>query len=345
MNPLHIIAPSSKSIQREYVDKRLRQIAKDEKGRAHPLKTLIEGMQRRHGITNTPWTDTYTRLLQRLQAADLTINVNAGSWFHAPNRYGTYSQIYERAVGPNGTMTLMGNENNDANSRAIADDLVTIPEEWANAHPFSQRKRLHDALNATGASRSAGALVHKPDNLDQQKHHPTLTGNKTAGFTTTNTKFKPKAREVFAGLNFGRRAHGACVQYGWSHLVLKPSLKQRALYYPADTFTIAKHGTSTQCSYHSLGSLLLGADDTLRGQIWSACHDGRVLSDSAAPNTLIEAHIFKQIKIAEDVQALVLSRTQKGTKPPWGEPQWKLIVENATDWCERNGVRLQFAAD
>src|SRR5579875_2242583 len=38
----------------------------------------------------------YEKITQRLQAAELTINFKASSWFTQPNHYETYAQMYER---------------------------------------------------------------------------------------------------------------------------------------------------------------------------------------------------------------------------------------------------------
>jgi hypothetical protein len=59
---------------------------------------------------------------------------------------------------------------------------------------------------------------------------------------------------------------------------------------------------------------------------------------------LLEAHLFKGIKIAEDVKELVLSRQKKSVQTPWTEAEWRTITTNATEWCKRNKVRLLFAS-
>ena len=58
----------------------------------------------------------------------------------------------------------------------------------------------------------------------------------------------------------------------------------------------------------------------------------------------MEAHIFKKVKLAEDVQTLVLSRQRKKDDPAFSNAEWNTIVKNATKWCQRNGIRLTFAA-
>jgi hypothetical protein len=346
MSLISMLSPSSKSIQKEYVDKRLRHIKHEDKAKAQAVADKIIALQRQHHIGSdqrpVPWTDTYLRIHERLRAADLTINLDAGSWFARDNTYATYSQMYERATGANGQMALKDDEYNKAAVRAVADDLVTLPEEWANAHPFSQRKRLYKAMNVTGATK-AGAGGHMA--ALKAAHHPTLVGDGKQGFATTNTHFKAKAREVFAALNYGRRLHGANTTYGFSYLILDPKLKQRALYYPSDTFFLATQGVTSQCSYDTLGSVLKGAHPEMVTALWKSCYGRESLPDTAKGVLMIEAHIFKKLKIAEDVQTLVLSRARNNTRPPFAENEWRDIVKNATVWCNRNAVRLVFSGN
>lgn len=346
MSLLNMIAPSSKSIQKEYVDKRLRHIHQAAKGQRSALADKVVELQRQHGIGTpqrpVPWTETYQKILERLQSADLTINLDAGSWFARENHYQSYTQMYERATGANGKLALKDDEYNKAAVRAVADDLVTLPDEWANAHPFSQRKRLYQAMNVTGATR-AGAGANMAGL--KANHHPQLEGDGTKGFDTRNKHFKPKAREVFAALNYGRRLHGSSTAYGFSYLVLNPELKKRALYYPSDTFFLASKGVSSQCSYENLGAVLLGAHPHMLDELWKSCHDRQVVPDTAKGDKLLEAHLFRRLKVAEDVAALVLSRQRNSTRPPFAENEWRDIMKNASEWCNRNAVRLVFSGD
>lgn len=341
MSLTSLLSPSSKSIQKEYVDKRLRHIKHEDRAKAQAVADKIIELQRLHNVGTAqrpvPWTDTYVRMLERLQSADLTINLDAGSWFIRDNTYKTYTQMYERATSAKGQLALKDDEYNKAAVRAVADDLVTLPDEWANAHPFSQRKRLYNAMHLTGATTtSAGANMAGL----KQTHHPKLVGDGQNGFATTNAHFKAKAREVFAALNYGRRPHGANTTYGFSHLILNPKLKKRALYYPSDTFFLASQGVSSQCSYDTLGSVLKGAHPHMVEALWKSCHGRDALPDTAKGALMIEAHIFQTLKIAEDVETLVLSRQRNDSKPKFAENEWRDIVKNATAWCGRNAVRL-----
>lgn len=94
----------------------------------------------------------------------------------------------------------------------------------------------------------------------KQAHHPQLVGDGTTkGFATTNAHVKPKAREVLAALNDGRQLHGSNTTDGFSHLILNPNLKKRALYYPPDMLVLASQGVGSQCSDNTHGSVLKGA--------------------------------------------------------------------------------------
>ena len=236
MSIFSAIAPSSKSIQKEYVDKRMRQLKRETSADSPKIRELILRLQAKHHVNPTlmPWTKTYTRLLMAMSMGDLTINLDAGDWFMkaTPNTFATYKQTYERAQQPGGALALRDDEHNKAINRTIADDLTTLPDEWANAHRFSQRKRLYKALNASGADASmAGSVKDMKSNLLTKHPGLTLAGDGTHGVDTTNQRFKPKAKEVFAALNYARRLHGSNTTYGFSYLVLNPEFKRRALYY------------------------------------------------------------------------------------------------------------------
>jgi hypothetical protein len=341
MSLISKLSPTSSSIQKEYVEKRKRMLFANDDAKTAAVRKVVEALQAQHKVT-ADWHDTYLRIHRAMQAAELTINIDAGSWFSQENTYATYAQMYERAVGPDGKMVLTDADPlNPAASRAMTDDLITLPDDWADSPRFSQRRRLYKALNVTGATSSS---LKKVDS-DPTKT-PKLAGDKTTGFSTTNKHFKPKAKQVFAALNYGRRPHGSTTTYGFSYLVLNPRLKENALYYPADTFILGGVGTRAQATFNTIGALLQFAGRTLQRDLWSSCHDHHRLGDPDPSdlNLLVEAHLFKQIKLAEDIQDLVLSRTQKSGRTPWSDQDWTTIIANATKWCRRNSVRLIFAS-
>lgn len=335
--------PTSSSIQKEYVQKRQRALYANNPAKTAALKKKVERLMAQKNRQGD-WLELYHQIQARLQASDLTINFDAGSWFLEDNTYKTYAQMYQRAVGTDGKMVLQNQPNgNHAVTRSAADDLVTLPQEWAFAHPFSQRKRLYDALSATGAAKANVAPGRFGDTEVMKQYATKLQGDDAAGYTTRNKDFKPKAKQVFAALNYGRRPHGSNTTYGWSHLVLKPELKRNALYYPKDTFYLANEGTrvKAQAAFCILGAVMEYAHHGLMDCLWRSGIEGATLPDTGDGCLLIEAHLFTTIKVNRDVVSMVLS---KPLKPgPNGEdrnPQWNTIVANARTWCTRNNVAL-----
>ena len=334
------IKPTEKSIQKEYVEKRKRWIEKHDEERAAAVQAKVEAMQRRFGDKDD-WYDTFLKIHTALQWSPLTINFDASSWFLKENNYGTYTQMYDRATR-DGEMRLKKVGSNMPAGRAVVDDLVTIPDDWASAHRFSQRHRLRNALHATGAS--AAAQSHKGGSIPSESMRPTLKGSEEDGYHSTNKLFMPKAKQVFAAVNYGRREHGACTSYGFSHLVLRPGLMNNAIYYPGDTFETRALGTRHQATLNTIGTLLRYSTTTLQDELWAACRNGVRRGDTSESALLIEAHIFKTLKISEDVDKVVLSRMPMKDEPALPEAQWRQIIDNAIKWSNRNGVRLTFAA-
>ncbi|HEY6643252.1 hypothetical protein [Povalibacter sp.] len=337
------INPTTKSLQKEYVEKRQRALYANDPAKTERVRKKVEAVMARNSVQGD-WHEVYLKIHRALQSRDLTINVEAGNWFRADNKYDTYTQMYERAVRPGGKMVLTDNDpKNPAVPRMMADDLVTIPDEWANAHPFSQRKRLHKALNASGVSMKK--LAETKSTLADPKNAKKITGDSASGYQTKNKDFNPEAKQVFAALNYGGRLHGSCTYYGFSHLILTPALKTNAFYYPEDTFFLAsRSGTASQAGFNTIGALMEHAAPSMMQALWDSCYRNLVLPDTNDANDLVEAHIFKRLKIAEDVQALVLSRMRKGSDPAWTDTEWENIVTNARNWCKRNSVRLVFAS-
>lgn len=336
-------SPSSSSLQRQYVDKRHRALFANDDAKTAAVERVILGLQKRFGV-GEPWINTYTRLCHALQAAPLTINIEANKWFLTENRHKTYDQMYRRGVGADGRMTLAdADKKNPVAVRAIVDDLVTLPDEWALAAPHSQRRRLYEAMNATGATQQSKVLKAKA--ADHPNLVPTAArADGTAQFQSTNAAFKPKTKQTFAALNYGHRETGACVFYGHSHLVLRPEMKQRAIFYPGDTFGIARLGIKAQATYYTLGALVEHADPKLLDAIWAACYQRRTLDETAKANLLVEAHLFCRLDVAKDVEKLVLCRRRDDREPQLDANEWQTILMNAKAWCAKFGVQMDFAA-
>lgn len=349
------VVPNSRSIQKEYVAKRQRALFKLDDAKVGAVSAVISALAKKYDNANVQgdkWKDFIDKLATNLQHADLTINLDAGSWFGAANSYKTYTQMYERAVDPKtGKMLLKDTGGNPAADRAATDDIVTIPDEWANAHPFSQRKRIYQAMVATGST---------VKELKAGKNGKFWQSNdkRTEG-VTLNKRFMPKAKQVFAALNYGRRPHGSTSAYGQSYIVLKPELKRDALYYPGDTFDLAKtSGLSAQETFYTIVALLAHGyrngmvdqarlkPDEMCGAIWESCWKGLPLADCYESKLLLEAHLFRKLKVNEDVQELHLAR--QGVNDAKGRPidhaTWATIQSNAQEWCARNHVRLVMAS-
>jgi hypothetical protein len=210
----------------------------------------------------------------------------------------------------------------------FADERVTLPDSWRSAgllHP--QRRRLVKAMSAT-----KGAAVSDLKKAD-------LAGDQE-GFEINNRRFNPNAKQVFAALNYGRRLHGSSVNYGYSHIVLKPALKRNAIYFPADTFSVsmAKNAVDQQCTYETLGAILAYCDFSMARGIWDAGYANQRCEDTKEPFLLLEAHIFDEVRINRDVEELVLARRTK--KGEIDDQTWERVKVNAREWSKRNNVRL-----
>ena len=333
------LVPTSKSIQKEYTEKRQRLLYANDPAKTARVQAKMEELIARKNMGVGDWHAFYLSMHRALQESDLTVNFDARKWFLQENNYATYTQMYERASS-GGRMALKDDSLNPAMARAIVDDVVTLPEAWANGHPFSQRKRIYKALSMTGETGQAGARHAASGQNPAGK----LVGDGANGYDTTNRKFKPKAKQVFAALNFGRRPHGSSTTYGFSHLVLRPSLKENAFYYPADTFFITKAATNSQAAFNIIGAVIEHAPHDMEDALWKSCVLGQTLADTNSVYELMEAHIFKTVKMDKDVKALVLSRQNQSSDPAYSDVEWKTIQDNALWWCARNKVKMLMAS-
>ncbi len=295
----------------------------------------------------------FLHITERLQKADLTINFRADRWFTNPNTYDNYTQMYERAV-KQGVMKLDNSDKkNPADLRVLADDLATFPQNMVETKKsmFSMQsskvvapKGQAPARGLAPGARGMGDVVAKmtPGMLAKQSDH----------FTATNDQFDPKTRQLFAALNYGRRPHGACTEYGHSYMVLSDRFKPDAIYFAGDTFnTLAAAGSKVmaedQLSYDLLGGAYLKAHPKLRLDLIASCLLDGSLRDSSDKDVLFEAHLFQPLKFAGGVTTLFLSgrdRLDAGNDPKRGltGTEWQNIQENARKWATRNGVKLIF---
>lgn len=335
------------ALQKEYADKRNRALNKRDDTKIVRTIEMISILAEKNGVKlsslahgeKAGWQVVYDRIFASLQKADLTINLDAESWFGQDNQYSTYATTYQRQMTKVGGKDVLktqykenGSVSEDANIRLFADEKVTIPDSWKTAsilHP--QRRRLAKAMS-TGDKRF--------DAMTQVD-----VGGGKVGYEIDNRHFNPNAKQVFAAVNYGFRPHGASINYGFSHMKLSDTLKARAIYFPGDTFGIAAaaNATARQCTFQTIGALIGYAAPDLADAIWAACYNRRSLPDTAEASLLMEAHIFQDVKIAQHVEALYLSRnTRNGAM---SNAVWATVMGNARSWCARNSIRLIQVSD
>lgn len=271
----------------------------------------------------------------KLQTAELTINFKAASYFSAPNDWRTYRQMYDMALqdvkqadgGTKREMRLTGNALNPATTRDAADTKVTFganikTPQMQGAARFMQTGGLKDVSNG-----AAGGPV----------------------YTANNAHFNPRARQLFAGLNYGRRPHGSSTQYGLSHFVLQDGFKTNAIYYAGDTFYVTD--ANARVTYGMLFALVLHASDNLTKAILDSCYRQTSLKDTSNGDELVEAHIFDEIQFAKDIKEMRVSNNdiinETGSLMLSGKVSMedlpKLredIKKNARDFASRNNIKL-----
>src|SRR5947207_3037209 len=101
--PKFMQKPTAQSVQKEYVEKRQRVLFANDPKKTARVKAVVERFMAKYGVRGD-WHDVYVKISRQLQAADLTINFDAGKWFLTDNQFPSYQQMYERGVKPNGQM-------------------------------------------------------------------------------------------------------------------------------------------------------------------------------------------------------------------------------------------------
>lgn len=341
--------PTAAVVQNAYIARREEELSSE----ADQAKRLSYEFIKAKLLTVPPWNRfgivmksdikaAFEFITRSLQSADVTINIEAGSWFANENPYNTYAQMYERGIGRDGVMVLkdMGHGNGPV-GRSEVDNVVSLPAQWQNAANPTQRG-LRPGLQSgarIAAQMNTGALAPvNPANPEGD------------GYIATNARFNPRTKQVYAALNYGRRPHGSTTYYGYSYLILKNELKYRALYYPTDTFSAYLNGAnvSAQIPYDRLGTVLgvaskqgaLGSSGgALRSDIWRSCYEGQVLKDSSAPDKLFEAHLFCEVNFRDHVEAIVLS-PKTNHADDYGHIPFSTIVANAKKFAAKHGCKL-----
>lgn len=115
----------------------------------------------------------------------------------------------------------------------------------------------------------------------------------------------PYERPRYAGLALTRDPWGACPRFGSCHLVLAPHLRERTTYTWGDSVTEPE----LVGVWSALGAVLQGAE----------ADDWVVLRDEPRPpaellDVYIEAQVHAPVRLADDVETLVVDESFRGTR-------------------------------
>jgi hypothetical protein len=339
--------PSANVVQEQYVDTRLDELGAIQKPGKKQALAILEAMllaklpsgKKHKRIKAKELLRVYDAIERNLQSADLTINFKCVTWFSNPNPYDTYTQMYQRAIEAN-RMVLRNTDVNDADVRANVDNAITFPKSWQQGQAPLQR-------GLRPGRQSPQRIQKQMDTGTLQQ----LAGEGLPAFLAGNPHFNPSTKQVFLALNYGRRAHGSSINYGYSYIVAKSALKPRCLYYAQDTFL---RGTgenqppvdagAMQVPYSNLGALLEANGDVhLRNAIFESCYEGKTLDDEVktlCKYFLVEAHRFGEMKFSEHIDYMVISPKTDELTSIHDQPLWRTIVENAREFCQRNRIKL-----
>lgn len=298
----------------------------------------------------------FMHITERLQTAQLTINFQAWNWFAKPNPYDGYTQMYERAVGGDGVMRL-GNADpkNPAGLRAFADDKATFPTNMVESDfkfvGMNSVATNYQLKAAASAAPVRGLAPNARGANDAVRRMATgALSPSGAEFTATNPQFDPKTKQIFAALNYGRRPHGACTDYGYSYLVISDKFKRDALYFGGDTFGVMENkkvSADDQISYDVLGAVFLKANPLLRADLITSCLRDAQLSDTGEKDLLLEAHLFDKLVFTGGCSAIYISNrvTRKHrdeTAHPLTGAEFQTMQTNARAFAQKHGLKLYF---
>ncbi|MDD4880027.1 MAG: hypothetical protein PHX10_00475 [Gallionellaceae bacterium] len=319
--------PSAGLVQQHFVAARLEQLYRRDKSLEKNLSEILSRhpLLASQKLKGDKWLQVYDKITSSLQKADLTINFEADSWFKQENKYDSYSQMYERAVGADGKVFLKDDKQNPADMRARTDDKVTFPAMAPGGSPTPQRGLM------------PGRQGQQP--IESQMKFGDFTkktavqsdGTTKKGVVSNNPHFNPKTKQVFAALNYGRRPRGSCIGYGASHMVLNPKFKLNALYFGGDTFFIERHGAKAQAAYHTLGAVIACAFPDLVTDILKSCYQGATLPDTSAATLLLEGHLFAPLTFSGNLSTIYLS-ARPGS----------VVATNAKKFAAKHHAKLVF---
>jgi hypothetical protein len=245
-----------------------------------------------------------------LQTADLTINFKAKTWFKNPNNCNNYLQIYEKNTtihgedGEEKEMRLKGNENNKPAVRDAADTRIMFGPNITSPEMQGLARTMH-----------TGGVESVPNEKDTVK--------------ILNGQFNPKSRQVFAGLNDGRRPHGSAPQYGQDGLILHDHLKKDALYYMGDSFE--ENVTYDKARTHGLlFGVILDASERAGSDLLNSCLRVMKLQDTEHHEHLLEAHVYGGVNFSSDVKEMIIHDDRLSEEEK----------RNAHDFADRNNIKL-----
>jgi len=327
----HVEGPSAGLVQRHLVAARQEALYRRNKDLEQRVAKALAEHPKLQGqkLKGDRWLPVYEKISASLQSADLTINFPAESWFATENRFETYAQQYERSgrndASPDRSWQFQGDTLlNPARTRANQDDKITFGG-LSSSGPTTPRRGLMPGRQ--GLDRIRERMEFRAGGTQRTAPNPKKPNNDFTFVDSTNRHFDPKTKQVFAALNYGRRAHGSNYDYGTSHFILSPKFKVNALYYPGDTFYHTD--ASQQLAFHIIGAAVAFAQPHLLDAIVSSCYFDTRLEDTKDPLYLLEAHLFTELRFSGNIETIVLDA-------PFGST----YHANARKFAHKHGARL-----
>lgn len=280
--------------------------------------------------------------LQKLaNQAPLTINFTATGWFGTVPGFDEYITMWDRYTTD---AALTANQ-----------DPKNPPDVRAKADRHALYGQFADGKNQVGAA----GLV-----LPHVKKQGGVTAAPTMHYSPNHARAPGGAADsqVFAALNYGRRLHGANTEYGKSVFELDDGFKKDAIYFAMDTFTPVSNGSGSkakadrgklyQVSFNTFGGAILLAirsqylgspsathlanSKALVADLLTSARDGNPRPDSAENHLLVEAHVFRRVKmIPTQVRAVHISRAECGAN-------LGTVQANASQFSRRTGIPVDF---
>jgi hypothetical protein len=272
----------------------------------------------------------YWLFTKQLQNAQLTINFKAQGWFANQAGFDEYKTMYDFG------RTIKGNALNPVQARVLADDLATMPRNMKGG-------TIDKAMD--------------PGKMSLAPGHQRSATTKDNLYFPTNPQFNHKTKQIFAALNYGRRAHGSNNTYGWSHFILDNKFKTNALFFAGDTFGCilpnakGEYEENTKSMLNSMGqltmdtiaALILYSDQYVRKDIIDSCLHAKTLKDTLLSTDLVEAHLFEPVLMRGGVTSAWVSGKDLDSSMIKADPTlWKRIRANALEFGRRTGVRVHF---